>query len=208
VVPRNPGDCVIPIVHASKPEDEVRDPLALGDVGGKGKQRGTPLAIQSRAADGSRTWAIGRVGAEPMEVDAVGEGEFVYDVFVRQDVSKRGPMMIDGSTLAGNSAVGTLYIPEGAEGEWGGEELWVGGDEEAERVETDDEDENAEDYYGADYPEEEDEEEGERHGYGGFDDDSDGDEYGKERYDWDGHGEERESYVADYDDHFQAMSYR
>jgi hypothetical protein len=196
------GD-IIPTVHTSNLGDEIRDPLALGDVSEVNKQKSTPLAIQSRLADGSRTWAIRRAG-EPMDID-LPDGDFVYDVFVRQYPSLGIPTRIDESSKAGDSATGTLYIPIGAESEWGGEELWVGDSDDAERVDTDDEDENAEDYYGADYPEDEDAEM-EHDGYG---DDSDVDEYGKGRYDWDGgNDEERDSYVADYDDHFQAMSYR
>jgi Transcription factor Iwr1 len=114
------------------------------------------------------------------------EDEFVYDVFVRQQ---------DDKGLAAvelDAAVGTLRIPEGAEEEWGGEELWVGGEED-EKVETDDEDSNAEDYYGADYPEDED------------DDEEDDSEEEDERY-GSKYGRDEE-YVADYDDQFKAMRY-
>jgi hypothetical protein len=135
-----------------------------------------------------------------MEVDNKDEeGQFVYDVFVRYDDSIEHTAPIDGT-------IGTLYIPVGAEEEWGGQEYGVGGEED-EKTQTDDEDSNAEDYYGADYPEEEDDDDNDEDGYrerGYGDDDDDDDDRGN---DVDYRGDEA-AYIADYDDQFKAMSHR
>jgi Transcription factor Iwr1 len=132
-----------------------------------------------------------------MDVDSKEEeGQFVYDVFIRQDESVDHTVSTDG-------AIGTLHIPAGAEDEWGGYDLSVGGEED-EKTQTDDEDSNAEDYNGADYPEDEDgddDDDDDEYRKGGYYDDDDA--YVTSHYDVDYRDEE---YIADYDDQFKAMS--
>jgi hypothetical protein len=136
--------------------------------------------------------------ADPMDVDVSAPaadgsaGEWVYDTYVRN--------ILDRSTAPGADAARLVIKEEDTE--------WVANyfydetdDSDPDRVETDDEDSNAEDYYGADYPEEESEDD---------DDDDDADDEDKEsENDEDyGHGRRRdrdEQYLADYDDAFQAM---
>ncbi|KIW02100.1 uncharacterized protein PV09_06590 [Verruconis gallopava] len=79
-----------------------------------------------------------------MEVD--NEADYVYDTYYRHQVSKDD--MPDKSVSFGH-----LVIEEDQEDLW---ETYIDGQEsEDEKFDTDDEDSNAEDYYGADYPEDE-----------------------------------------------------
>ncbi|KAF2675113.1 hypothetical protein BT63DRAFT_450093 [Microthyrium microscopicum] len=171
------GDDGIPAILGSAEGDEVRDPLSLR----QSRPVSTPVVnvparrhvVVQTSAESKRTFAIAE-DSDVMDVD----NEFVYDVFVR--APETGFAL--ATNVSGPEAVGTLTVAEADDG-WL-EELWDGSDDEA--VHSDDEDSNAEDYYGADYPDDED------------DDFNSGDEYERED----------DEYVADYDDHFQAASYR
>ncbi|ORX89336.1 hypothetical protein BCR34DRAFT_609252 [Clohesyomyces aquaticus] len=111
--------------------------------------------------------------AEAMEID---DDDYVYDTYYREEV-------MDGtseSVAEPTGSVGVIVIGEEDE------DLWEGFGEEEEdsdRVYTDDEDENAEDYYANDYPEDELESE---------------DEFDKNPYRYH-HGSDEEEYDADND---------
>jgi len=81
-------------------------------------------------------------------IDEMSDDEdYVYDIYVKHaDVP-----MTDDTTDPATQSIGILVITEEDEEIW---ESYIEGEEE-EKFDTDDEDENAEDYYGADYPEDE-----------------------------------------------------
>ena len=75
------------------------------------------------------------------------DDDYVYDIYVRH-----AEVPISGDTAdPATQSMGILVITEEDEEIW---ESYIEGEEE-EKFDTDDEDENAEDYYGADYPEDE-----------------------------------------------------
>ncbi|KAF2477466.1 uncharacterized protein BDR25DRAFT_1064 [Lindgomyces ingoldianus] len=83
--------------------------------------------------------------ADAMNID---NDDYVYDTYYREEVMQDA----DGPALEPSASVGIIVIEEDDE------ELWDGygeEEEESDRVYTDDEDENAEDYYANDYPEDE-----------------------------------------------------
>jgi hypothetical protein len=91
--------------------------------------------------------------------DGGGGGDFVYDVFVAAAVSTaKGNDVIKWATSQPDGLAGTVLVGE-EDTEWIGDYFYEGAGDEADddRVYSDDEDSNAEDYYGADYPEDEDE---------------------------------------------------
>jgi len=85
-----------------------------------------------------------------MDVDPVEDSEYVYDTYVR-DVDLMTGIQSTSSPLQGN--IGILVIREEDQ------ELWdtylAPSSDSDHEFETDEEDENAEGYYGADYPEDE-----------------------------------------------------
>ncbi|KAK6358246.1 hypothetical protein TWF730_007596 [Orbilia blumenaviensis] len=107
---------------------------------------------------GGGTWAEVE---KRMEVDAPGdamkldsdgeEGEWVYDVYFRQEIKKSK----DGSTAVTNGDYGVLVISNSDDEQW-----WYENDEDEESASdvwgSDDEDSNAEEYYKNDYPDEDD----------------------------------------------------
>jgi hypothetical protein len=98
--------------------------------------------------------------SEAMDVDASGgSGDFVYDVFVPAAVSTaKDNGVIKWATSQPEGLAGTVLVGE-EDTEWIGDYFYEGTGDEADedRVYSDDEDSNAEDYYGADYPDDEDE---------------------------------------------------
>lgn len=170
----------IPKVHTSQPGDEIRDPLALKFNKNKATRR-TPLAFQ-RYVDGKHVFDVQPSNEDRMDLDDA--KNFVYDVYV---------MKTDDTTLGDskneNINTGTLSIPAGKEAEWLGDDFWEGDEDDLDRIDTDDDDSNAEDYYGADYPDGEEED---------FNDDSDA-ASGEEGYDPE---EYHPDYEVDYSEDF------
>ncbi|KAH7408646.1 hypothetical protein DE146DRAFT_733739 [Phaeosphaeria sp. MPI-PUGE-AT-0046c] len=80
--------------------------------------------------------------SDAMDIDG---DEYVYDTYIREPILPDA----DGKLPAPSGTVGTLVIAEEDEDWWNGE------DESDKEFDTDDEDENAEDYYANDYPEDE-----------------------------------------------------
>ncbi|RVD85597.1 uncharacterized protein DFL_003914 [Arthrobotrys flagrans] len=107
---------------------------------------------------GGGTWADVE---KRMDVDAAGdvmkldsdgeEGEWVYDVYFREEIKKSK----DGSTAVTNGDYGVLVISNSDDEQW-----WYENDEDEESASdlwgSDDEDSNAEEYYKNDYPDEDD----------------------------------------------------
>jgi len=89
----------------------------------------------------------GRSGsmAEAQDADAMDLDDYVYDTYVRELVIPDA----DGKLPEHSGTVGIIVLNEEDE-EW-----WNGNDESDKEFDTDDEDENAEDYYANDYPEDE-----------------------------------------------------
>jgi hypothetical protein len=171
---------IIPEIVTSRPGDEVRDPLALRP---RAETKLTHLAVQSLDEAGERTFEVKRLNdVGSLDMDST---LFVYDVFVRHPEDLDSILPPDPKL---NTA--TLFIPIGYEDEWGGNEFWQG-DEDDDKVDTDDEDSNAEDYYGADYPEDEDGDKDSNDEDADDDDDDDDD---------DDHDEFRSTYEVDYQD--------
>ncbi|OAK97247.1 hypothetical protein IQ06DRAFT_296429 [Phaeosphaeriaceae sp. SRC1lsM3a] len=94
-------------------------------------EKAAALAAQEHPPDG-----------DAMDIDG---DEYVYDTYIRESILPDA----DGKLLAPTGTVGTLVIAEEDEDWWNGE------DESDKEFDTDDEDENAEDYYANDYPEDE-----------------------------------------------------
>jgi hypothetical protein len=91
-----------------------------------------------------------KAAAEPTDPDAMDiDKDYVYDTYVRE-VTMRDA---DGNPTAPEGSVGVIVITDEDEDLW--ETYWQEGEGSSEEYYTDDEDENAEDYYGADYPEDE-----------------------------------------------------
>ncbi|KAF2821298.1 hypothetical protein CC86DRAFT_373659 [Ophiobolus disseminans] len=84
---------------------------------------------------------------DPTHVDAmdIDTDEYVYDTYIREAIMPDA----DGKLPEPTGTVGVIMISEEDEDWWNGE------DESDEKFDTDDEDENAEDYYANDYPEDE-----------------------------------------------------
>ena len=167
--------------------------------GGAGRHGGPrPEVVLTRAAGSGGRLEVVR-GPDAMEVD--GE-EWVLDTFVRDESALVPEAAAAVGPAASPAGAEAAAVPEGTqrvEWLWDGDEWWD--DEEgaeSDRVDTDDEDSNAEDYYGADYPEDEDEDFDDSDREGREDDDED------DGYDVD----YRDRYIADYDDHVRAVSYR
>jgi hypothetical protein len=108
--------------------------------------------------------------------------DYVWDVMVRTTV-KPSPgaqsTLLDGPSVFGPNSGRLLLDLNDNDNRQLFNELYQSDEDDEDRVETDDEDENAEDYYGADYPDEEDDEgedEGDEFGddYYGSDDDGSG----------------------------------
>jgi hypothetical protein len=140
----------IPIVQSTAPGTELDDPFALQQH--RAEAPSHHIVVESAAGarsgdDGPRKFELAR-DAEPdlMDIDVVEEGDYVYDVFVREALNKEGPVPVG---VAARLVIGK------DDQEWM-ENYFYSDDEEDDRVDTDDEDSNAEDYYGADYPEDED----------------------------------------------------
>ncbi|KAF3223393.1 hypothetical protein TWF191_006404 [Orbilia oligospora] len=92
------------------------------------------------------------VAGDVMKLDSDGEeGEWVYDVYFRQEIKKSK----DGSTAVTNGDYGVLVISNSDDEQW-----WYENDEDEESASdvwgSDDEDSNAEEYYKNDYPDEDD----------------------------------------------------
>lgn len=83
---------------------------------------------------------------EDVDMDMSDSEDYVVDIYVRTE----GKVSDDDSKASGS--IGYLVITEKDESIW---ETYLEDDEEDKEVDSDDEDENAEDYYGADYPEDE-----------------------------------------------------
>jgi len=83
-----------------------------------------------------------------MEDEASDDDEYVYDVYVRDEAASKA--ISADLTDAASQSIGFLVITEEDEALW---ETYL--EDEDGKFDTDDEDENAEDYYGADYPEDE-----------------------------------------------------
>ncbi|KAK6501520.1 hypothetical protein TWF481_009357 [Arthrobotrys musiformis] len=107
---------------------------------------------------GGGTWADvekrmdADAAGEAMKLDSDGEeGEWVYDVYFRQEIKKSK----DGSTAVTNGDYGVLVISNSDDEQW-----WYENDEDEESASdvwgSDDEDSNAEEYYKNDYPDEDD----------------------------------------------------
>ncbi|KAF1847350.1 uncharacterized protein K460DRAFT_363441 [Cucurbitaria berberidis CBS 394.84] len=79
---------------------------------------------------------------DAMDIDT---DEYVYDTYIREAILPDA----DGKLPEPSGTIGFLVIKEEDE-DW-----WNGGDESDKEFDTDDEDENAEDYYANDYPEDE-----------------------------------------------------
>jgi hypothetical protein len=94
-------------------------------------EKAAALAAQEALADG-----------DAMDIDT---DEYVYDTYVREAVMPDA----DGKLPEPTGTIGFLVINEEDE-EW-----WNGEDESDKEFDTDDDDENAEDYYANDYPEDE-----------------------------------------------------
>lgn len=90
-------------------------------------EKAAALAAQDGTQDG-----------DAMDIDG---DDYVYDTYIREPILPDAP--------APTGTVGTLVIAEEDEDWWNGE------DESDKEFDTDDEDENAEDYYANDYPEDE-----------------------------------------------------
>ncbi|OCK82912.1 hypothetical protein K432DRAFT_441261 [Lepidopterella palustris CBS 459.81] len=86
---------------------------------------------------------------DAMDIDVEDESQYVYDTYVR-DGTMKDPFVEEGSEPTG--IFGYIVITDDDQTFWEnqGEE-----DDSDKEFDTDDEDENAEDYYGADYPEDE-----------------------------------------------------
>ncbi|QDS74684.1 hypothetical protein FKW77_000269 [Venturia effusa] len=85
---------------------------------------------------------------EGYEMDIDNEGDYVYDTYVRHLVAADTELEV-----VGEGAVGHLIIPEEDQDLW---EAYIDEEDGSEKeFDTDEEDSNAEDYYGADYPEDE-----------------------------------------------------
>ena len=94
-------------------------------------EKAAALAAQNYASNG-----------DAMDIDT---DEYVYDTYIREAILPDA----DGKLPETTGTVGFLVISEEDE-EW-----WNGEDESDKEFDTDDEDENAEDYYANDYPEDE-----------------------------------------------------
>lgn len=79
------------------------------------------------------------------DADAMDVDDYVYDTYVREEVLPD----VDGKVPENTGTVGIIVLKEEDE-EW-----WMGDDDSDREYATDEEDENAEDYYANDYPEDE-----------------------------------------------------
>jgi hypothetical protein len=106
------------------------------------------------------------------EIDLDSEDEFVYETYFLASASDASAMQVDEDGEHGN--IGYLVISEAQQAQW---ETYLEDEPNDKDWNSDDEDENAEDYYGADYPE---------------DEVSSDDEHGRNPYDYRGHGSDDE----------------
>ncbi|KAF2714736.1 hypothetical protein K504DRAFT_366358 [Pleomassaria siparia CBS 279.74] len=149
---RAPSPAAAKARHAKEPsEDLVRqfekfsDQVAREDSGvpssalSPSRRNPKPKAPKQRFKDRHPN---GADDADAMEIDT---DEYVYDTYVREMVFPDA----NGKMPEPQGTIGFIVIAEEDE-EW-----WNGDDESDREFDTDDEDENAEDYYGNDYPEDE-----------------------------------------------------
>jgi hypothetical protein len=118
-------------------EDNLLIPLPLAS-------KHKPKAPAQRFADRhpEKAAALAEEDGDAMDIDA---DEYVYDTYVRETIMPDA----DGKLPEPAGTVGFLVIGEEDEDWWNGE------NESDREFDTDDEDENAEDYYANDYPEDE-----------------------------------------------------
>jgi hypothetical protein len=140
-----------PVVEPS--EEVVRQFEAFSDMVER-EESGTPVRSPSktikpkapklryRDRHPEKASGLNASGADAMEVD---NDEYVYDTYVREIMLPDA----DGKMPEPQGTIGFIVISEEDE-EW-----WNGDDESDREFDTDDEDENAEDYYANDYPEDE-----------------------------------------------------
>jgi hypothetical protein len=145
----------IPIVHATESGDEVRDPFALRRDKNQPSHHivvETDMASEAEAHSDDDTRRKFELARDPfpdlMEIDAATTRGYVYDSFVREPLNEEQVP----------SGVGARLVIGQGDREWM-ENYFYSEDEDddVDRIDTDDEDSNAEDYVGADYPDDEDE---------------------------------------------------
>jgi len=123
--------------HQVEREDNLTIPLPS-------PSRHKPKAPAQRFVDRhpDKAAALGIANDDAMDIDTE---EYVYDTYIREVIMPDA----DGKLPEPTGIVGLLVINEEDEDWWNGE------DESDKEFDTDDEDENAEDYYANDYPEDE-----------------------------------------------------
>ncbi|KAL9097509.1 MAG: hypothetical protein Q9165_000405 [Trypethelium subeluteriae] len=132
-------------------EDGLNDDLEQRGARRAPKSRFGPN-VPTRRNRESRTDVIQPVTAdELMDIDGPEESDFVYDTYIRH---RTEPPSVDmGRAMLGNGTFGVLVIDEDDQALW--DELVDDVQNSDKDWNSEEEDENAEDYYGADYPEEE-----------------------------------------------------
>lgn len=106
--------------------------------------RDSPGAVESPAQAEPQV----HIQDEDVDMDLSDDENYVVDIYVRTE----GKSPDSDITNPASHSVGYLIITEQDEPHW---EMYLEDEEDNEKVNSDDEDENAEDYYGADYPEDE-----------------------------------------------------
>jgi hypothetical protein len=136
-----PQEVVSSLERASQDIENEEAKAALGSPNSTPKKRGPKVPALRYKDRHPEEFATNDHDA--MNLDMDDDGDYVYDTYVR-DVT-----MTDA--LADHAAYGLLVIADEDQ------ELWETFEDnsDSEEFDTDDEDENAEDYYGADYPEDE-----------------------------------------------------
>ncbi|GAB7339751.1 hypothetical protein MBLNU457_6313t1 [Dothideomycetes sp. NU457] len=110
--------------------------------------KGSVRRLKDRQPQSASLISLTSVTGINNSIDEMSDDEdYVYDIYVKHaDI-----LMTEDTTDPVTHSIGILVITEEDEEIW---ESYIEGEEE-EKFDTDDEDENAEDYYGADYPEDE-----------------------------------------------------
>ncbi|KAJ4363621.1 hypothetical protein N0V83_009917 [Neocucurbitaria cava] len=103
-------------------------------------EQAAALASQEQIENGGAHDSSG--GGDAMDIDS---DEYVYDTYVREPLLPDA----DGKLPEPSGTVGFLVIRDVEDDDW-----WYGSEDSDKEFDTDDEDENAEDYYANDYPEE------------------------------------------------------
>ncbi|KAF2126158.1 hypothetical protein P153DRAFT_388904 [Dothidotthia symphoricarpi CBS 119687] len=142
-LPRTPATAIQQKSILTSPSaQDLRELEALSEqLGSPTKNATSPSKYKPKAP--ARRFAERHPEQAPQHGDAMelDTDEYVYDTYVREAIMPDAPEP--------SGTVGFLVINEADE------EFWYGDDESDREFDTDDEDENAEDYYANDYPEDE-----------------------------------------------------